>query len=478
MKVINTHLRLTAWTGRILIFCMVLIFSLTGSGKIGAAKHTADWLYRAKWGVMTSYLPETNLSAQDWNQRVNNFDVKGLARQLQAVGAKYYIFTIGQNTGHYCAPNAKYDALTKISPSKCSTRDLIADIYQAIHPLGIKLMVYLPSGSPFKDSVAVSRLGGIGVPTFQAKWDAVIREWSLRWGKKVEGWWFDGIVPTYYSNAQPPNFSSFVAAAKAGNPNSIVAFNPGPKYPPTLITSQEDYTAGEVYDLREMYCDGRWIQKKSQFHLTSFLGSDWGVGGKRYSNQQVQDITRRVNKCGGVITWDVPPQINGRMPQPFVEQLMTLKNAGSSERSRAPKPTGNLASFKPTRILNLAGERDLPVNASKHFPGQGVDGDLMTFAQASDEWPWTFQVDLAKVYPVKKIVINFGVSYATEYRVISSIDEFNWSEIDYEKKGQGGRRVYKLAANKMRYIRVQGLKPNGPDQKGLQMTIAELEAYQ
>jgi hypothetical protein len=462
---------------KILIFCLVLILMIGGNSQIAGAKHPADWLHRAKWGVMTHYLTEPATTAAAWNRQINNFDVKGLAKQLQAVGAKYYIFTIGQNSGHYCAPNAKYDALAQISPSKCSTRDLITDIYRVIHPFGIKLMVYLPSGSPFKDAAAVSRLGGIGVPTFQAKWDAIIREWSLRWGKKVEGWWFDGVVPSYYNNPQPPNFSSFIAAAKAGNPNSIVAFNPGPKYPPPFITSQEDYTAGEVYDLREMYCDGRFV-KKSQLHLLSFLGADWGTGQPRYSNQQVQDITRRVVKCGGAMTWDVPSQLNGKISQPFIEQLMSLKNIGGKERLRAAKSPGNLAAFKPARLLNVPGERDLPVNASKHFPGQGVDGDLTTYARASDEWPWTYQVDLQKVYPIKKVVVHFGASYATEYRVISSIDEINWSEIDHEKKGKGGRRVYSLKGLKMRYIRIQGLKPNGPNQPGLQMSIAELEAYQ
>jgi F5/8 type C domain/Alpha-L-fucosidase len=477
MKIFEAPNPMTKLSRKFLIFCLVILLSLVGNGQITAAKHPADWLHRAKWGVMAHYIPAPTLSAADWNQQVNSFDVQGLARQLKTVGAKYFLMVIGQNSGHYCAPNAKYDAFTKISPSKCSKRDLVSDIYKAINPLGIKLMIYLPAGSPFKDPASVQKLGGIGDPGFQKKWDAVIREWSLRWGKKVTGWWFDGVVPSYYSNPLPPNFSSFVAAAKAGNPDSIVAFNSGPKYPPTRMTDREDYTAGEVYDLREMYCSGRWVQT-SQFHLTSFLGTDWGVGPKRYSNQQVQEITRQVNRCGGAITWDVPIQLNGKIPQPFIDQLMSLKSGSGGQPPRVAKPMGNLASFKPAQILNLAGERNLPINSAKRFPGQGVDGDLTTYAQASDEYPWTYQVDLLKVYSIKRLGITFGSSYATEYKIIYSIDGHRWYGLTHEKNARGEKRSYQVAPTKMRYIRVQGIKPDSPNQPGGSMSIVELEAYQ
>ncbi len=39
-----------------------------------------------------------------------------------ATGAKYLLFTIGQNSGHYCTPNAAYDRIAGITPSKCSRR--------------------------------------------------------------------------------------------------------------------------------------------------------------------------------------------------------------------------------------------------------------------------------------------------------------------------------------------------------------------
>jgi Alpha-L-fucosidase/F5/8 type C domain len=470
----------------ILSSLLVMLIIILGTKDLLAAKYKTDWLSNAKWGIMTHYLTSTNTSAEDWNNSVNNFDVKKISKQLKSVGAKYYMISIGQNSGHYCAPNSTYDRYTNIRPSKCSSRDLVSDLYEALNPMGIKLMVYLPAGAPAQDRVAVSKLGWINGAdrnqSFQVKWESVIREWSLRWGKKVKGWWFDGVQwpNEMYGYSQPPNFYSFAAAARAGNPDSIIAFNPGPKYPLTSLSNHEDYTAGEIFDPRGINCESRWV-KNSQFHILSYLGSDWGSGLNRYKDKEVIDITRTINKCGGVITWDVPIKSNGSIPQPFINQLIALR----SGLKRKPQtldslsiPPGNIASNKKARLLNLSGEKDLPVNGTKHFPGLGVDGDPKTFALAGGAWSWIYQVDLAKIYQTNRISVTFGPTFATEYKVISSENGVHWSILKHEKNARDGKYTYKIAPTKMRYIRVQGIKPNAPNQPGIQMSIAELEAYQ
>src|SRR5204863_4242045 len=111
-----------------------------------------------------------------------------MAQQLQAVGAGYYHISIGQNSGYYLSPNATYDRLTRISPSKLSRRDLVADLATALGRRGIKLMVYLPSGAPAGDRAAREALKWQNGPgpfpnrEFQRNWEAIIREWSERWG--------------------------------------------------------------------------------------------------------------------------------------------------------------------------------------------------------------------------------------------------------------------------------------------------------
>lgn len=468
-----------------MVLFLMVVFSFFGVSSLQSAKHRTDWFHDAKWGIMTHYLATPDISVKDWNSKVDSFDVKGLARQLKSVGAGYYMVTIGQMSGYYCAPNSKYEYHTGISPSKCSSRDLVNSLYNELSPLGIKLMVYLPATAPALDAVAVSKLGWVSGQSnkeFQVKWESVIREWSLRWGGKVKGWWFDGVYwpKEMYESKQAPNFQSFAAAAKTGNPDSIIAFNPGPKFPLVSLSDYEDYTAGEVYDARGINCDKRWI-KNSQLHILSYLGSDWGVGKARYNNKQVINITHNVNKCEGVVTWDVPIQPNGRISQPFIDQLIALKsgieNKNTIEASKLSLP-GNVAAHKKARLLDPSGVKDLPVSLTKHFPGQGVDGDLKTFALAANSWAWIYQIDLEKAYLIKRMSVTFGPTFATEYRILYSLDGSSWFTLKYERKSHGGKYNYKFLRTKMRYIRIHSLKPDAINQPGTQMSIAELEAYQ
>jgi hypothetical protein len=103
------------------------------------------------------------MSADTWNQMIDKFDVEALAKELQSVDARYYQITIGQNSGYYLSPNRVCNELTGIQPTKCSRRDLVADLAAALPPRGIKLMVYLPSGAPGQDKAAETALGHEGV---------------------------------------------------------------------------------------------------------------------------------------------------------------------------------------------------------------------------------------------------------------------------------------------------------------------------
>jgi hypothetical protein len=49
-----------------------------------------------------------------------------------------------------------------------------------------------------------------------------------------------------YCLQDPPSFSSFAAAARAGNPDAMVAFNLGVICRIISIAPEEDFTAGEI----------------------------------------------------------------------------------------------------------------------------------------------------------------------------------------------------------------------------------------
>ena len=306
------------------------------------AQGRAAWMQQARWGVMTHYLADwqsqvhhLDMNVDEWNRLVDGFDADLMARQLQTVGAKYYQISIGQNSGYYLSPNRAYDRITGIRPGKCSRRDLVADLAAALQKRGIRLMVYLPSGAPAGDKAADAALEWQNGPhpnkEFQRKWEEVIREWSLRWGKYVSGWWFDGcyFANSMYRSPDPPNFASFAAAARAGNSDAIVAFNPGVIYRQISLTPYEDFIAGEI-DKPDLVTVRRAADGKvdgAQIHMLSYLGSTWGKGTPRFTADQVVQYTKKIVDQHGAVTWDVPVELNGAMTQPFLDQLTALGKA-------------------------------------------------------------------------------------------------------------------------------------------------------
>lgn len=313
-------------------------------------RSSTDWMLQPGWGVFFHFLAGeaggplqeengANVSVDAWNARVDGVDVDGLARQLAEIGAGYLGITIGQNSGHYCSPNAAYDELVGISPSKCSRRDLIADLAAALSARNIRLIAYIPSGAPSDDPVARERLEwkwgfsgdwggertGLRLASFQRRWESVLREWSLRWGDAVAGWWVDGCYfsDEMYRHDDEPNFRSLTAALRAGNPDAVVALNPGITIPVISLTEHEDYTAGEVAEAFPV-CPGRWVDG-AQYHVLSYLGQFWGKGQPRFHPDFVRGYTRDVNSRGGVVTWDVPPGRNGLISEAFMRQLELLR---------------------------------------------------------------------------------------------------------------------------------------------------------
>lgn len=330
-----------------------------------ASDRTA-WLARAKWGVFCHYLAANawqvradprclSVTASAWNARVDAFDAEALAECVAATGAGYLFLTVGQGTGHYCSPNATYDRLTGVEPSKCSRRDLILDLADALRARGVRMMVYTNSDGPYFDGVAARALGyrppwgkeiaeavgvhlkpddGEGDPRlaeFQRNWQAIHREWSLRWGDRVHGWWVDGCyhADQMYRHDEAPNFASFAAAMKAGNADAIVAFNPGVPNKVISHTEHEDYTAGEFPRHGLPQCEGPFIDG-ARAHTLGFLGTLWRRGARpRFPDELVAAYTRYVNHHGGAVTWDVPITEAGTIPEPFLKQLTAIGRSAS-----------------------------------------------------------------------------------------------------------------------------------------------------
>ena len=141
---------------RRLTVALLLLIGLIG----GAFAENGDvrWFRSAKFGVFVHFLG----GGENWNDRVNAFDAKAFADRVKETGAGYVIFTLGQNSGYYCSPNAAYEKYAGYQTGeRCSKRDLPMELADALGKHGIRLMLYLPSRSPQRDEQAMKGLSDV-----------------------------------------------------------------------------------------------------------------------------------------------------------------------------------------------------------------------------------------------------------------------------------------------------------------------------
>lgn len=260
--------------------------------------------------------------ALDWNGCVEVLDAEDIARRLHEVGAGYYFITVMQGSRHMLAPNAAYDRIAGTqSGEACPRRDLIMDLADALEKYDIDLYLYYTGDGPHLDGVIGPRFGFTEPRTqvtmeFVQKWAAVLREYAVRYGKKVKGWWIDGCYREtlgYDDRLMAPYYE----ACKAGNPDCLVAMNDGVKPDFEKNFVNEEFVCGEFNDFtaipRERFIDG------AQAHILAPLGSGsgenewtrWRSRGARLSGGYMLDYVRRANAAGMPVTIDAFIDHNG-----------------------------------------------------------------------------------------------------------------------------------------------------------------------
>lgn len=445
-----------------------------------------DWFRRAGSGVFVHYLNGLQNNRESihslgretsWDECVREFDTERFAETMREVGAGYVIFTVMQVTRHLIAPNAVFDRISGYAPGEaCATRDLIEDLYQSLERRGIPLMLYFTGDGPRADARANAGFG-FSPPVsaeFVRRWTDVAREYSLRYGEKIGGWWVDGCYPWIGYNDE--NLALFAAALKAGNPNAIVAFNRGVDPVVMSYTPAEDFTCGEQNRFFDMPV-GRWLDGE-QWHILSYLGTGWGHPGSQYTKRELREYVFDVAQRGGVVSVDVLLFRDGSLDRSQVEMLKEIRRELREGKVRPPVPPGNLAFRKPSRLLSLDGSHELQVNGGVHFPRLGVDGDPATWALAGGEWPWTYHVDLIETRPVRRVRVTFGSGYPTQLEVRLSADGASWQTVAAKEGHDGTPFEAVFEPVRARYVRICSIKPDGPGQPGSQMTVAELEVYE
>ncbi len=292
-----------------LTFLLLIIFLSASS--FAQVKPNTDWFSQAEYGIFVHFLPEGN----DFQKRVDEFDVKAFAQDCADAGAGYVFFTLAQNSGYFNVPNKVYDKYAGIAPGvRSSKRDIVADLAKALNQKDIKLMLYASGDVPGYDSIIAKKLGakdfnrnGYGEnwkfnDLLVKRWAEVMQEWSDRYGSLVYGWWIDGCYAINGFNNEYGRI--FVKALKHGNPKAIVALNPGVGY--DLVSDAQDFLAGEDNNILGANCTHRW-KDGVQWHQLSFLGKYWSSGNPSCTAEQLIDyLKNNVMKNGGVLSIDVP----------------------------------------------------------------------------------------------------------------------------------------------------------------------------
>lgn len=309
--------------------------------------HITDRINSKKWGVFHHYLYDIqnnplftnnqNAGETDWHTCTEAFDVKRLAKTLHEIGAGYYFITVMQGRRYMIAENSAYRKIVgdDVADECLSRRDLIEELYQELSQYDIDLYLYFTGDGPYKDESTGKQFGFIEPRQnismdFVQKWSDVLKEYALRYGSKVKGWWLDGMYQQefgYTTQLLQPYYS----AIKAGNPDAIVAFNNGVKPYVYRYYPEEEFTCGEQVDFsvipESRFCDG------AQAHILLPIGAEdraigatWCGGGLHYTKQELCDYAQKVVSKGGIVTFDCKLNRDGSLDS---DQIEALRYVGS-----------------------------------------------------------------------------------------------------------------------------------------------------
>lgn len=297
-----------------------------------------DWFRDAGYGIMVHYLSSNivqDKGSKEWNDAVDSFDTDDFALKASEAGAGFVMFTLGQNSGYYCSPNASFDSVLGIKPGDlCSKRDLPMDLIKSLKKYNIPVILYLPSNPPVSNKLVSEKFRytyGKDSATSQYNQpilENMIREWSLRYGTDVKGWWFDGlyswnnIKSTRMDMSFKHNISTHTLAAKAGNKNSIVTYNYG--FGKIQVnTPYCDYSSGEKMTIDE-YPASRWVEPGVQWFLFTYLGEKWGGHGSQFKTEDLVEKAKQIVQNEGILCLEVVVTPKGDILPHHLEQIKAV----------------------------------------------------------------------------------------------------------------------------------------------------------
>jgi alpha-L-fucosidase len=340
---------------------------LTQAGAIAGTGDTS-WMREGKYGVFVHYqhrillghsiatkpqFPEpAQMTAEGWNRFVDGFDVQGFADQAVEAKVGWVIFCIDD---HYfawpCAPNAAFDRFTGFAPGeKCSRRDLIMELADALNARGVKLICYFAGLNGYMKEPRVSAGlkddGDARTPPSaesRRRRTEVLREYADRYRDRIAGWWFDGVELDSYRD-QPCDWATIGEIVHLANPRAIIAFSYGGNEQACIHKGTDDYTAGDTWskqDLTRLTPEKMPPQGGILWHGKIYCGNVYHGQGdsNQFRDQELIDWIETCNRQGGVCTLDWPlDPATGRLKDFGFEQMKRIARAVKGEGRAAKRP--------------------------------------------------------------------------------------------------------------------------------------------
>ena len=228
-------------------------------------KGDASWMKDGKYGLFVhwsalSYPFHGDQPRAQWFQKsVEMFDVKVFADAVEKTGAAWVNFTATHKGFYWPGPNA---ALDKVLPGRTAKRDLLGEIIDELGRRGIRTLFYLHTGYNGYESEFWKASGAEDFDNkrFSDNIEAIIRDCSLRYGKKLSGFgYIDGALQFNYP--LDPYWEGWARAVKAGNPSAVVGFssNRGPVVSPFSDLSVTDGMGRFEYPDPQLVGPGRQL---------------------------------------------------------------------------------------------------------------------------------------------------------------------------------------------------------------------------
>ena len=298
----------------------------------------AEWM-AGNYGIMVHYLPTTaprsGEKQTDYNLMADRFDVERFVGQMKELSANWVIFPFGQNSGFFWSAN---EVMEKYCPGCCSRRDLVMELAEALHREGIRFIAYLPtemdSQVPFMRD-AFSWGDGADKSEFMEKCYAWVRAYAEKFGKLMDGWWFDGC----YNAAEKPwlrtrNWDNtrfdrerWLDAVKAGNPDRVFAMCTGANLM-GWVFEEEEYLAGESSGDKEPWA---YEENSKQWHALFWLDCAWmhtetgEMEPPKFSNEYLSAYVSGCLKKKGSITMNIGIYEDGTMAERTLAQVKKVK---------------------------------------------------------------------------------------------------------------------------------------------------------